>query len=92
MFEAIDRAASLQPQPSPDEDLYAELLRRQEEDQTVRLVPTAPSSIPPAFGLPVDLAERVRRPEAALSQVMRSRPCTALVSPPVVRVICLSVL
>ncbi|MER6516698.1 NUDIX hydrolase [Streptomyces sp. NPDC001553] len=41
MFEAIDRAASPQPQPSPDEDLRAELLRRQEVDQAVRLVPTA---------------------------------------------------
>ncbi|MFD3756690.1 DUF6624 domain-containing protein [Streptomyces sp. NPDC058622] len=40
MFEAIDRAASPQPQPSPDEDLRAELLRRQEVDQAVRLVPT----------------------------------------------------
>lgn len=111
MFGAIDRAASLQPRPSPDEDLRAELLRRQEEDQTVRLVPTAqhirelyqrrwtrriptqqPSSIPPGFGLSVDLAERAHAAGGGSEPGDEVSTVHGLVSPPVVRVICLSVL
>ncbi|PWI05896.1 hypothetical protein DIZ27_36730 [Streptomyces sp. NWU339] len=37
----IDRVAAVRPRPAVDEDLAAELLRRQEEDQAVRLVPAA---------------------------------------------------
>lgn len=41
LFGAIGSAAALRPRPAVDEVLRAELLRRQEEDQTVRLVPVA---------------------------------------------------
>ncbi|WP_327258169.1 DUF6624 domain-containing protein [Streptomyces sp. NBC_01244] len=41
LFGLIDDRVALQPRPARDEDLAAELLRRQEEDQTVRLVPAA---------------------------------------------------
>ncbi|GLX22474.1 hypothetical protein Slala02_57770 [Streptomyces lavendulae subsp. lavendulae] len=41
LFETIDRVAAVWPRPAIDEALAAELLRRQEEDQAVRLVPVA---------------------------------------------------
>lgn len=41
LFGVIDRTAALRPRPPVDEVLGAELLRRQEEDQAVRLVPVA---------------------------------------------------
>ncbi|MEU9700266.1 DUF6624 domain-containing protein [Streptomyces sp. NPDC047981] len=41
LFEMIDRVAPMRPRPAIDEALAAELLRRQEEDQAVRLVPAA---------------------------------------------------
>lgn len=41
LFGKIDRTAALRPRPAADEVLGAELLRRQEEDQAVRLVPVA---------------------------------------------------
>ncbi|MFF6772728.1 DUF6624 domain-containing protein [Streptomyces sp. NPDC012637] len=41
LFEMIDRVAAVRPRPAVDEGLAAELLRRQEEDQAVRLVPVA---------------------------------------------------
>lgn len=41
LFGVIDGAVALRPRPAVDEDLGAELLRRQEEDQAVRLVPVA---------------------------------------------------
>ncbi|MER7338570.1 hypothetical protein ABT403_12000 [Streptomyces sp. NPDC000075] len=41
LFEMIDRVAAMRPQPAIDEALAAELLRRQEEDQAVRLAPAA---------------------------------------------------
>ncbi|MFE5859668.1 DUF6624 domain-containing protein [Streptomyces virginiae] len=41
LFGAIDSAAARRPRPAVDKVLRAELLRRQEEDQAVRLVPVA---------------------------------------------------
>ncbi|MCX4784095.1 DUF6624 domain-containing protein [Streptomyces sp. NBC_01264] len=41
LFEGIARAAALRPRPSRNEELRGELLRRQEEDQAVRLVPAS---------------------------------------------------
>jgi ADP-ribose pyrophosphatase YjhB (NUDIX family) len=41
LFDVIDQAVAVRPRPGRDEELRAELLRRQAEDQAVRLVPAA---------------------------------------------------